>query len=404
MLLVLCTPVFLSACNEEAPHMSMPPAVVQVMPVSVGAFHNKSDFLGTAKSRKSVTLSPRIDGNITQILVTSGQLVQSGQKIMQVDSRMQTATTSAVEAAADSVEADMATTRATLASLESTLKSREANVEYTRRQHARYQNLQRDGAVSQADLDQWTNSSTTALAERDAILQQIEAQKMTIRKMERNHKQALANFQAQKEQLKYYEISAPFTGVIGDIPVKVGDHVSTSTPLTTITENHPLEVYIPVPAEKASIIQPGMKVDIIAADGRKFGESKVIFVAPTVDSSSQTVLVKTLYPNTKSELRAEQTVKAQIVWDVHNVMAVPTKAVLQAAGKFFVFTAVENKGKLTAHQSEIEVYGIEGSSYQIKSGLKPTDKVVTTGIQRLADGAPIVAKSEISEKKDASAH
>lgn len=394
----------LAACDEAPKSMVMPPTAVQLVAVGSEPFKEKSDYLGTMRSRKSVTLSPNVDGHITEIFVTAGQFVKAGEQIMQIDSRMQFAQTSALEAAAASVQSDLETAKATLASLQSTLSSREANVEYTKAQHARYHALRTDGAVAQSELDSWKNNSIAAQAERDAILQQIEAQKMTIQKYRRNHEQSLANLKAQNEHLKYYHITAPFSGIIGDIPVKVGDHVTSSTALTALTENHPLEAYISVPAEKASAIRPGTKVSLAAADGDQYGEGQVTFIAPTVDPSSQTVLIKALYPNIEGRLRADQTVRAQIVWQVKKGISVPTKAVTQTAGKYFVFVAQDAaEGKMVAKQAEIQVYGIEGTSYQVKNGLKSGDRVVTTGIQRLADGAPIMPKSEISENGNATA-
>ncbi len=249
--------VLCSACNEAPKAGGMPPAVVAVSPVTLAPFRETTHYLGNLRSRKSITLSPNIEGHVTQIQVTAGQVVAAGARIMRIDSRMQSAQADAGADAADSVASDLATAKATLRSLQSTLNSRIANVEYTKSQHARYANLQKEGAVSNSDLDAWKNNASAAQAERDATLQQIEAQKMTIQKYERSHKQALSSWRAQKEQLKYYEIVAPFAGTIGDIPVKQGDHVTSETALTTLTENHPLEVYISIPAEKASLMQKG---------------------------------------------------------------------------------------------------------------------------------------------------
>ena len=173
---------------------------------------------------------------------------------------------------------------------------------------------------------------------------------MTVQKYERSHTQAMANLRALKDQLSYYDITAPFTGVVGDIPVKVGDHVTSSTNLTTLTENHPLECYIAIPAEKASVMHKGMQIALTTTEGRQYGDSPGKFSShPTVDSNSQTVLVKSLYQNSKSELRADQTVTAQIVWQTREGISIPTKAVTQAAGKYFVFVAQKNPaGKLSA--------------------------------------------------------
>jgi multidrug efflux pump subunit AcrA (membrane-fusion protein) len=400
------TPIFLivfaallSACSETPKAMTMPPSMVSIEPVVLRPIKERSDYLGTIKSRKSVTLSPNVEGHVTEIRVTAGQLVHQGEAIMKIDSLMQTAQTQAVEAAADSVQSDLATSKATLRSLQSTLQSKLAQVEYAKSQHSRYVNLRAAGAVSQSDLDSWNNTWLSAQADRDATLEQIEAQKMTIQKIDRSHNQAISQWQAQKEQLKYYNIVAPFTGIVGDIPVKVGDHVTSSTALTMLTENHPLEVYISIPAEKAVLMKDGMNVELTSTEGTQFGDSKVIFVAPTVDPNSQTVLVKTLYPNSKNLLRADQAVRAQFLWRTSNGLTVPTKATMQVGGKYFVFVAQEQNGKLVAHQVEIEVGDIEGDSYQVKRGLKSHDRVVTTGIQRLADGAPIADKNTMEKSE-----
>ncbi|CAN5697441.1 efflux RND transporter periplasmic adaptor subunit [soil metagenome] len=399
-ILFIAVSLLLAACHEAPKPPAMPPAAVAIEPVKVGPYQDKSLYLGTIKSRKSVTLSPNVEGNVTEINVTAGQIVRPGQRIMKIDSLMQTAQTNAVAAQADSVQSDLSTAKATLMSLNSTLHSKQSQVEYTKTQHARYVKLCAEGAVSQSDLDNWKNNMLAAIADRDATKEQIEAQKMTVQKYDRSHKQALSSWQAQKEQLKYYSITAPFTGMVGDIPVKVGDHVTSATALTTLTENHPLEVYISIPAEKASLMHQGMDVELVSTEGKDFGNSKVVFISPTVDPSSQTVLVKTLYPNSKNELRADQAVRAQFVWQTTAGLAVPTKAVSQIGGKYFVFVAQKDGEKLFAKQVEIEVGEIEGASYHVKSGLKPTDRIITTGIQRLGDGAPIADKLEMAEKAE----
>jgi RND family efflux transporter MFP subunit len=398
------TLLFLAACSEAPKQMSMPPASVEIAQVQQKNYREKTNYVGTLKSRKSITLSPNnIDGHITEIRVVAGQSLKEGDVLMRIDSRMQTSQTDVGEMAAASVQSDLATSKATLASLQSTLKSRLANVDYTKSQHDRYVVLCREGAVAQSDLDNWTNNHAAAVADKDAVAQQIEAQKGTVQKNERAYKQAIASLQVQKDILDYYEIKAPFSGIVGDIPVKVGDHVNNQSTLTTLTENHPLEVYTAIPSEKAVQVHLGMPVSLVATDGKQYGDSKVIFISPVVDSNSQTVLLKSLFTNAKSELRADQTVTSQIVWQEHPGITVPTSAVTQQAGKYFVFLAQPGpKEGMVAKQAEIEVYEIEGNNYQVKSGLKPGDKIVLTGIQRLGDGAPIVAKNNAADKTELS--
>ncbi len=394
---ILVVPL-LSSCSQapaQAP-MKMPPTSVQIQTITTSSIKEQSDYQATLKSRKSVILRPNVEGYITVIRVKSGQLVKQGERIIQIDSRMQSAQTNASEEGADSVKSDLASSKATLASLESTLKSKKANLDYTKAQFERYASLQKEGAISLSELDARRNSYISAQADQEATIQQIQAQRMVVEKYNRSHKQALANLKAEKEHLQYYDVKAPFTGIIGDIPTKVGDHVTTSTDLTTLTENHPLELYVAIPAEMASQLEIGDKIGLMSSSGTIYGDSQVIFIAPTVDSESQTVLVKSLFLNTKSELRADQQVTARIVWDAHPGILVPTKAVSQVAGKSFVFVMQDQNGQSVAKQAEIEVSGIEGNSYQVKSGLKEGDKLITTGIQRLADGAPVVSEPKMS--------
>lgn len=150
-----------------------------------------------------------------------------------------------------------------------------------------------------------------------------------------------------------------------------------------------------IPAEKAAAISKGSSVELVSSEGDQFGQAKVAFIAPTVDPDSQTVLVKALYPNTNSRLRADQVVNALIRKDSKRIVSVPTTAVSQTAGKYFVFKAEEkSEGKLVASRKEVEVYGIEGTAYRIKSGLKDGDRVIVSGIQRLADGVPVTAAAK----------
>ncbi|MBZ0185728.1 MAG: efflux RND transporter periplasmic adaptor subunit [Candidatus Obscuribacterales bacterium] len=388
----------LAGCTSAPQSVTVPVTKVDISKVTTKPQAEKSEFIGTVRSRKSVTISPNVSGHIEDIRVSAGQLVHAGDVLMSIDSRMQSAATDAVKAAAESAQSDLATAKATLASLESTFKSKQANLQYTKTQCRRYQSLSDDGAVSDSELDSWKNNLASAQSDCDATIQQMEAQKMTIQKHERTHKQALANLQTQIEQLRYYHITAPFTGIVGDIPVKLGDHVTASTALTTVTENHPLEVYVSVPAEKATPLRLGTNVSLVGSDGTEYGASKVIFISPTVDPGSQTVLVKTLYPNTDDKLRADQTVKAQIVWNIKEGVSVPTRAVVQTAGKYYVFLARQHEKKLVAEQVEIAVNGIDDNAYQVKSGLKPSDRIVTSGIQRLANGAQIASKDDDSSE------
>jgi len=147
-------------------------------------------------------------------------------------------------------------------------------------------------------------------------------------------------------QLRYYDISAPFPGVVGDIPVKVGDYVAPSTQLLTITVNQPMEAYIYVPVEKSRKLRPGMLVELIAPDGRELGPSHVFFVAPRAEGADQTVLIKAEYSNSDGRVRVGEWGQARIVWSQDSGLWVPTTAVTQLAGQNFRLYRQTGKRKM----------------------------------------------------------
>jgi RND family efflux transporter MFP subunit len=178
--------------------------------------------------------------------------------------------------------------------------------------------------------------------------------------------------------------------MVGDIPVKLGDYVTPTSKLTTLTQNKPLEAYVSVPTERASKLHLNMDIKLLDQEGKPFGDSKVFFIAPSVDEGSQSILVKSLVPNTDGDLRADQLVSARVVWSKDVGLLVPTSAVAHAGNQDFVFIAQADPSQsLTARQIPVKLGDIQGNNYQVLSGLKSGDRIVTSGIQNLADGVPI---------------
>ena len=102
------------------------------------------------------------------------------------------------------------------------------------------------------------------------------------------------------------------------------------------------------------------------------------------------MLVKGIVRNPDGALRAMQNVRARIVWKTADGLVVPVTAVLRVNGQFFAFVAEPGaNGALTAKQRAIKVGPIAGDSYPVLDGLKPGDRIVVSGAQKLMDGAPI---------------
>ena len=341
-----------SACNRNqaaAPGaMAFPPAAVKLVTLTPTNIEDATEYVAMLRSLHSTTIQPQIDGQITQISVKSGDRVPAGAPLMQIDPRRQ-------EAAVSSQEAERA--------------AREAAVNYARQQQARASELFAAGAISKQELEQ----AETALRTAEADLRALQAQ-----------------VQQQQVQLRYYTISAPTAGIVGDIPVRVGNQVTTATLLTTVDQNETLEVNVSVPVERAAELRNGLPIQILSSDGReRVATTAISFISPHVDDATQSILVKGTVRNPDGKLRASQFVRARVIWKTTAGLVIPVVAVLRISGQYFAFVAEDAGGKLVARQRAVKIGSIVGDDYRVLDGLKPNERVVVSGVQKLADGAPI---------------
>ena len=351
-----------AACNRgqtDAPPPQMPPTPVTLATAEARPIEDTTEYVATLKSLRSTTIQPQIDGQITQILVKSGDRVRQGAPLMQIDPRRQ-------QAAVSSQEAERA--------------SREAAVAFARQQAQRTRDLYAAGAISKQEQERAETELRTAEANLKALQAQV---------------------QQQEVQLRYFTITAPTGGVVGDVPVRVGHVVTPQTVLTTIDQNETLEVYVSVPIERAPSLKNGLPIQILSSDGDDtLATSAVNFISPHVDDQTQSILVKGQVRNPAGTLRAMQYVRARVVWKMSQGLLIPVTAVLRVSGQFFAFVAEDAGGKLVAKQRAIKVGPITGDTYPVLDGLKAGERIVTSGTMKLADGAPIQpAPSEGSSLK-----
>jgi RND family efflux transporter MFP subunit len=189
-------------------------------------------------------------------------------------------------------------------------------------------------------------------------------------------------------QLRYYTVSAPDDGTIGDIPVRVGDRVQTTTPLTTIDHGGPLEAYISIPAGDAGRVKIGTPVDILV-NGQVELRTKVDFISPRVDTANQLLLIKAPVPNAEGKFRNYELVHVRVIWDEKDRVVVPVTAVSHLGSMSFAFLAQKSDNGYVAKQQAIDTSGISGNDYVVLNGLQPGNQLITTGVQNLVDGMPV---------------
>lgn len=341
----------LSACSSKpaqqagagagGPHaMPVKTVTVAAQPVPIS-----DEYVSTIKSRRSATIMPQVPGNLVKINVRSGDHVKAGQLLMVIDPLKQ---------------------EATVATQKSTEQQKLAVYQYNQVEVERQRKLFADGVTSRDTLDQAEQAYKNSKADYES---------------------AVASTQTQENELAYYRIRAPFDGIVGDIPVHLGDYVSSSTLLTTVDENRDLEAYIYIPTERAGEVHRGLAVDILDNSGKPVERTAIDFVSPQVDDQLQGILAKA--PVHSPLLRTEQLVKAKVIWSTAPAPTVPVLAVTRLGGQTFVYVAQDDNGKYVAKQRAVTLGDTIGNDYAVEGGLNNGDKVIISGTQFLVDGAPV---------------
>jgi RND family efflux transporter MFP subunit len=348
---------FATSCGKSKEAQADAP---QAMPVKVQTakaqkVDDTTDYVATLKSRDSAVVMPQVEGIITQIFVHSGERVADGAPMMQIDPAKQ---------------------QATVKSQEDARAAQVAQVKWAQQNYDRVSGLANAGVVSKQDLDQARATLDAAQAQLHSLDAQVSEQQV---------------------QLHYYQVVAPRTGIVGDVPVRVGDRVLTTTALTTVDRPGSLEAYIYVPIEKSAQLKMNLPVQIVDASGAQLAASRITFISPQVDTTTQTVLVKATISNSNDSLRTAQFIRARVVWGSQEKPVVPVVAVSRIGGLYFAFVAEpDQKGGYVVHQKPLQVGQIVGNNYVVLDGIKPGDKVVISGTQFLIDGVPVVPQESSS--------
>ncbi|UBF27118.1 efflux RND transporter periplasmic adaptor subunit [Kovacikia minuta CCNUW1] len=403
--------------------MKPQPTPVQLGSPKSAPIDDSSDYAASLDSRQSITLQPRVAGQVSAIYVRAGDRVEAGQQILQIDSDAQRAQVASRTAAADTAAAEVDSARAdvdnaidNLKALQARRASAQANVQLNQREYERYQELYKQGAESRQTLDQRLNAIQTAQAALQQADADIRAQQSTIARArsqvvrnQRALQQAQATVNEGAAELGFYSITAPFTGIVGNIPVKVGDFVDTSTQLLNLTQNRQLEIQIQIPLERASQLRRGLPVKLLDQQDKVLQSGQISFIAPNVDPSTQSVQVKAIFPNVGNQLRSSQFIRARVIWNTRPGVLVPTSAISRLGGKNFIFVAAPFKDsgckepaksefggpvkvepdQLTAAQKPIQLGKIVGNDQEVLEGLSGRDRIVTSGILQLQNCAPI---------------
>ncbi|NEO28939.1 MAG: efflux RND transporter periplasmic adaptor subunit [Symploca sp. SIO3C6] len=426
--------VFISACGGNPPSTQddQSPAVpVKLQTLEQGTIENSTEFVGNLEAKERVTLVPRIEGRIMKIFVAEGDKVNRGAPIVELQPTKQqqevNAAVSSVnlqreklkvaQAELKAATAEQALIAAEVERTKADLEDAEAKVALVESNFKRSEDLVAQGAQSQQDLAQKQDDLNSTIAQRDAQQESLNTALKALQKSKEQFKQAVASVDSQKaallqaeavlqaqgelgsrtKNLQVNRVVAPISGIVGNLPLKVGDYINFAQELTTITRNDVLELNINVKAENKSKLKLGLPVEIVDTQGSTKITGKIDSISPTVDQQTQTILAKASFPNERS-LRDDEYVKVRVIWDTRPGILIPTESVSRIDGQKFVFVAQPGESQTgepiqVVKQKSVELGAIQGENYQVLSGLEAGEKIAVSSILDLRDGVPIASES-----------
>jgi membrane fusion protein (multidrug efflux system) len=348
--------ILLFGCEKAAPP-APPPMTVEVMTVAQKDVPIYREWVGTLDGDVNATIRPQVTGYLIRQNYREGDAVKKGQTLFEIDPRtFQAAVDQA--AAARSKQQAIATTAA-------------ANL-------ARIKPLAEKNAVSQKDLDDAVGNDLSARAALD---------------------QASAALETAKLNLEFTKIASPIAGIAGIAKAQIGDLLSPSaqTELTTVSSVDPVKVYINISEReylaysKTATNVEKIPLELILVDGSSYPKpGRFLLLDRQVDPTTGTFKVGALFPNPEGRLRPGQFAKIRATSSVHKgALLVPQRAVTEVQGKYLI--AIVGEG------NKVEVRPVTtgervGSEWIISEGLKPGEKIVVEGTQKVRPGAVVNPK------------
>ena len=333
------------------PNRAQPVQAVAARPADINIVQTA---LGTATALRTVTVKPRVDGQLQSVLFTEGQLVKQGDALAQIDP----------------VPLQVA-----LAQAEGQLAQTAAQLNNARLDHERYRKL----------------------LEQDSIAaQQVDQQAALVRQLEGTVKVGTAQVDNAKLQLSYTRITAPISGRLGLRTVDAGNMVrgSDAAGVAVITQVDPMGVLFTIPQDTLprvlARLRAGEKPPVEAWDREQkevLARGQLITTDNQIDVATGTVRLKAEFPNTQGKLFPNQFVNVRMVVDTRkDVVAIPSAAIQRGAQGTIVYVVKDDN---TVTIRPIVTGPSEGLLTAVESGLQPGERVITDGVDRIREGSRV---------------
>jgi membrane fusion protein, multidrug efflux system len=364
---LLATLTVMPACRRGQPPPPPPPQV-GTAPVVQKDVPIVSEWIGTLDGSVNADIRPKVEGYLMRQFYKEGQFVRTGESLFEIDPRQ---------------------FRAALEQAQGTLGRADAQLSKASKDVERFTPLAAEKAISQQELD------NALAAERDA-------------------KAAVASAKAAVDQaalnLGWTKITSPIDGVVGIAKAQVGDLVSPTTVMTTVSTVDPIRVTYGISEREylrfAALInrpnyattQRGPDLDLVLDDGTVFRQKgKAVLVDREVDVKTGTMTVKGFFPNPNNILRPGQYAKVRAALDVKKgALLVPQRAVTELQGSYRVaVVGPDDKVELRVVEPAERI----GDEWVIDKGLQPGENVIVAGLQLVKPGMVVKPKPAGDEAK-----
>jgi len=353
-------------CGKSEQPQARPPEVevVQVEQKDVPIWN---EWVGTLEGLVNAQIKPQVTGYLLRQTFKEGSFVRKGELLFEIDPRT-------FQAALDQAKAQRA-------NAEGQVASAQANQIKAQNDVNRYTPLAKEQAIPQQDLDNAIQSNQAAKAQVEAAKAQVEAAK--------------AQVDAAQLNLGFTRIVSQIDGIAGIAQAQIGDLVGPTSLLTTVSTLDPIKVYFPVSergylnyikenpdAAKRAEQERQLGLEMILADGSRYPhEGSFSFADRQVDVKTGTLRLQGLFPNPGNILRPGQFARVRAITTTKKgALLVPQRAVTELQGGYQV--AVVGKDNKVSIRP-VKVGERVGSLWIVQEGLKPGERVVAEGIQRV---------------------
>jgi membrane fusion protein (multidrug efflux system) len=344
-----------AGCNEsEAAKAPPPPPGVIVTAATQRDEPIVKEWIGTTEGEVNADIRPKVDGYLLRRTYTEGSYVQQGQLLFEVDARQ--------------MSAQLQQAQANLAQAEASLAKANRDV-------ARYEPLAKEKAISQQELDNARSAQDAARASVGALRAAVESARLN---------------------MSWTHVTSPISGVAGIAQAQVGNLVSPSTVLATVSKVDPIRVVFPMSEQEYLHYQnePSMKnaeLELVLADGSVYPhKGHIALSGRDVSIKTGTITVIGRFPNPGNLLRPGQYAKVRAVTEVRKgAVFIPQRAVNELQGTYQVAViGADNKSNVRT----VTVGERAGTNWLIESGVKAGELVVTEGFAKVKDGMVVAPK------------